>query len=628
MKWREYPRYKPSGVEWLGEVPEHWGTKRLKYSAQLINEKVEARDTDLPYIGLEHIESWTGKRIITAEPSSSEGQSNRIRLGDVLFGKLRPYLAKVHRASEEGICSGELLVFKPKCVIQDFLFYYMLSKDFISVVDSSTYGAKMPRASWEFIGNLPTLVPSQDEQRAIAAFLDRETGRIDALVEKKRRQIELLQEKRAALISHTVTKGLDPTAPLKESGVEWLGVIPEHWKILRLKFLIEFVTSGSRGWAQYYSREGAIFLRIGNLSRVSLNPNLSDVQFVEPPAGAEVERTRVKKDDVLISITAYVGSVSVIEEDIGEAYVNQHIALTRLLPGKVDPKWLGYVLLSEIGQHQFRIQLYGGTKEGFGLDDVKDLSILLPPPFEQKTIVSFLNQETRKMDTLINRIRESIDRLREYRTALISAAVTGKIDVRGEVRKAPAAFPRIVLTAEILDRLHHDPHFGRVKLQKVLYLCEHHLGMDLQGTYWRQAAGPLDNRMLHSVEKQLERQKWFAPRNNGWGTRYAPLEKAGGHRKYFDTYWADYRKGLDALLELMRPLNTERSEIVATLFAAWNDLIIAGRPFSDEDILHEVKSWHESKERFDEDRLRRALKWMRDQGLVPRGLGRATRTER
>jgi restriction endonuclease S subunit len=209
MKWKPYPGYKPSGVEWLGQIPEHWAIKRLKYSAQLINEKVEARDTDLPYIGLEHIESWTGKRFVTAEQSSSEGQSNRIRLGDVLFGKLRPYLAKVHRASEEGICTGELIVLKPKCVIQDFLFYYMLSKDFISVVDSSTYGAKMPRASWEFIGNLPTLVPSQDEQRAIAAFLDRETARIDTLITKIQESIDRLKEYRTALISAAVTGKID-----------------------------------------------------------------------------------------------------------------------------------------------------------------------------------------------------------------------------------------------------------------------------------------------------------------------------------------------------------------------------------------------------------------------------------
>jgi type I restriction enzyme, S subunit len=222
---------------------------------------------------------------------------------------------------------------------------------------------------------------------------------------------------------------------------------------------------------------------------------------------------------------------------------------------------------------------------------------------------------------------ESLDaRLRGIVGRIISAAVTGKIDVRGGVRKALTVFPRIVLAAEIVDRLHNDPNFHRVKFQKVLYLREHHLGMDLEGYYWRQAAGPLDNRMLYSLESQMQRQKWFATQKVGQGIRYVPMKNAGGHRKYFDDYWAEYREGLDSLLELMRPLNTEQSEIVATLFAAWNDLIIAGLPFTDEDILHEVRgNWHESKELFDEDRLRRALKWMRDQGFIPRGLGKPTR---
>ena len=258
--------------------------------------------------------------------------------------------------------------------------------------------------------------------------------------------------------------------------------------------------------------------------------------------------------------------------------------------------------------------------------------VLKPPIEDQKAIADFLDQETAKIDVLIAKVQESIDRLKEYRTALISAAVTGKIDVRGEVsishtqRKIPVAFQRAALAAEIVNRLHDDPNFGRVKFQKTLYLCEHHLGMDLEGTYWRQAAGPLDNRMLYSLENQIQRQKWFATRRDGQKITYVPMEKAGGHRKYFNDYWADYREGLDSLLELMRPLNTERSEIVATLFAAWNDLLITGLPFNNEDILHEVRIWHESKERFDEDRLRKALQWMRDKGLIPRGLGRATRT--
>ena len=208
-----YPAYKSSGVEWLGEIPIDWRAKRLKYCVTLSNEKADGRGVELPYMGLEHIESWTGKRLIATEKTEADGEVNRFRPGDVLFGKLRPYLAKVYRADKEGVCTGELLDLRPREVNQGFLFYYLLSRDFITVVDSLTYGAKMPRASWEFIGNLPLLLPPDDKQRSIAAFLDRKTKMIDGLLEKIRYLVgevseskaSLLREYRTALISAAVT---------------------------------------------------------------------------------------------------------------------------------------------------------------------------------------------------------------------------------------------------------------------------------------------------------------------------------------------------------------------------------------------------------------------------------------
>src|SRR3972149_4336285 len=149
MKLCTYTKYKDAGIDWIGSIRTQWQFIRLKYCVDLINEKVDGTETDLPYTGLEHIESWTGKRIAAENGSAtSEGQANRYKAGDVLFGKLRPYLAKVLRSNDEGICTGELLVLSPKAVIQDYLFNYLLSKDFVTIVDSSTYGAKMPRASW------------------------------------------------------------------------------------------------------------------------------------------------------------------------------------------------------------------------------------------------------------------------------------------------------------------------------------------------------------------------------------------------------------------------------------------------------------------------------------------------
>jgi len=202
-------KMKDSGIEWLGEIPRHWEVHRLKYTVNLVNMKVDGADNDLPYTGLEHIESWTGKRIAVNGNATSEGQANLYRRGDVLFGKLRPYLAKSHACDSDGICTGELLVLRPMAMAQKFLLDYVLNPTFISVVDSSTYGAKMPRANWDFIGNLPALVPPPDEQRAIASFLDRETARIDALIEKVEQSIELLREYRTALISAAVTGKID-----------------------------------------------------------------------------------------------------------------------------------------------------------------------------------------------------------------------------------------------------------------------------------------------------------------------------------------------------------------------------------------------------------------------------------
>lgn len=200
---------KDSGVPWLGEIPVHWGVRRLKFSVFQINQKVDAASINLPYIGLEHIESWTGKKL-QGEISDSEGVASQYQAGDVLFGKLRPYLAKVHLAVDAGLVSSEALVLRPHTELHnEFLKYYVLSKEFINIVDSSTFGSKMPRASWEFIGNLPILLPDLEEQHAIARFLDEKTAEIEQQAEKIRQAIEKLNEYRAALITHAVTGKID-----------------------------------------------------------------------------------------------------------------------------------------------------------------------------------------------------------------------------------------------------------------------------------------------------------------------------------------------------------------------------------------------------------------------------------
>ena len=208
-----FDSYSDTGEGWLGVAPSHWKKRRLKFAATLINEKIEATDLDVKYIRLEHIESWTGKLNFDDE-ASSEGTANAFVEGDVLFGKLRPYLAKVHLAEISGICSTEALVLRSqKKLLPRYLKYYLLSESAIENINSSTYGSKMPRANWEFIGGQLQLLPLKEEQKEIANFLDEKTAHIDVLIEKKRKLLKLLAEKRSAIITNAVTKGINPEAP-------------------------------------------------------------------------------------------------------------------------------------------------------------------------------------------------------------------------------------------------------------------------------------------------------------------------------------------------------------------------------------------------------------------------------
>jgi len=206
MSFPRYPKYKDSGVEWLGDVPEHWGVKRFKYNLRLLTEKTDRRENP---VALENIESWTGRFIPTE--TECEGEGVAFDADDILFGKLRPYLAKAYRAESPGEAVGDFHVMRPVPGMDSrFAQYQILNRKFIAIVDGSTFGSKMPRASWVFVGGMRVTTPPSEEQTAIAAFLDCETARIDALVAEQQRLIELLKEKRQAVISHAVTKGLNP----------------------------------------------------------------------------------------------------------------------------------------------------------------------------------------------------------------------------------------------------------------------------------------------------------------------------------------------------------------------------------------------------------------------------------
>ena len=430
----KYESYKDSGVEWLGEIPSHWTEKKLKFIAQQISKKIEMKEQSGMYLGLENIESWTGKLVDTE--LTVEGIANRFQANDVLFGKLRPYLAKVHLARQAGFCTTEALVLRFSKAEPNFFFYLLLSKRFIELVNSSVYGSKMPRASWEFIGSQYLPLPPVKEQKRIVEFLDRTTGEIDGAIAQKQRLIELLQEQKAILINQAVTKGLNPNAPMRDSGIEWVGKVPEHWTA-NLKFLSlcqlgrGMLINGPFGSDLLTSElveEGIDVIYIRDLkpnkySRVSKSCILSNKY--EQLSGFAV----FPRDLLVAKVGDPPGFSCVYPENSPPAIVTQDVIRARLNPELCNADFLAYYFNSSVGQSSFDSVAIESTRKRVSLGDVKKIKVDLPPIQEQKEIVDFLDSVSVEHEGIEKTIKQGIEKLKELRQVTISNAVTGKIKV-------------------------------------------------------------------------------------------------------------------------------------------------------------------------------------------------------
>lgn len=433
-----YPEYSLDGV------PASWEQKRLRFALRMNPSKneIDLADSDMvSFVPMDAVGEYGGIRL-NEEIELGEISSGYtyFRDDDVVVAKITPCFENGKGALAKGLKNKtafgttELHVMRasPEQLEPQFLFYLTISDLFRKIGESEMYGAGgQKRVPESFIKDFPAGLPSIGEQQTIARFLDCKTTQIDALIAKKKSLLDKLSEKRTALISHAVTKGLDPSVPMKDSGVVWLGEVPSHWTILRARYASTFVTSGSRGWAEYYSDSGSVFLRITNVSRDSVDLLLHDIQRVSPPESSEGKRTATQSGDVLVSITADLGSVAVIPDGFESAYVSQHLALVRPNVDRVLGRWMAYQFFSTSGQAQLTGAGYGGTKIQLGLGDVKDVWLALPPTGEQEAICAWIGAEVDKLKCQSVSIRDVILRLSEYRSALITNAVTGKIDVRG-----------------------------------------------------------------------------------------------------------------------------------------------------------------------------------------------------
>ncbi|MDD2791436.1 MAG: restriction endonuclease subunit S [Sulfurimonas sp.] len=416
-RYQPYPSYKPSGVQWFGDIPNNWQVLRNKMLFEQTKEVVGSRSDEYTLLSL------SKKGVIVRDLENAQGKFPAefdtyqiVKPNDLVFClfDIDETPRTVGLSSNTGMITGAYTVFKSKANIDPgYVHYYYLHIDSFKGLKPFYSGLRKTIRPDAFL-NIEMPCPSAKEQTAIANFLDRETAKIDTLIEKQLRLIELLKEKRQAVISHAVTRGLDPNVKMKDSGVEWLGEVPEHWGIKKLKYNLHLQTLK-------VTIDGHNVIALENIESQS-------GKYVPTESSYQGEDVEFKAGDILFGkLRPYLAKVYRCNSN-GVAFGD---LLTYRPTDQFDSSFAFYSLLSEAFIRIVDSSTYGAKMPRASSEFINEMLLATPPLLEQIAIAEHLDIQTAKIDTLIEKANRAIELLRERRTALISAAVTGKIDVRG-----------------------------------------------------------------------------------------------------------------------------------------------------------------------------------------------------
>lgn len=428
--------HKDSGIEWLGEVPVGWEVLKLKYWSDVImGQSPSSNDYSedshmLPFLqgNADFTTRYPMPRVYC------DSANIIIPKGSILLSVRAPVGALNEADQDYGIGRGLCAIIPKSKLLKEYAWYqlHVTRMELNSLATGSTYDA----VSVDKVADMLTLIPCRAEQQTIAAFLDRETARIDSLIQKKERMIELLKEKRIALITQTVTKGLDPIVPMKDSGIEWLGELPEHWGKKRIKDLLlpkkGAIKTGPFGSQLLSSEMDDSDVKVYNQKSVITKDFESGENYISFKKLETLKEFQTYPGDFLITTRGTIGRCAILPPDSETGIL--HPCLMRLQTNKeiVDDRFLELLIEeSQVVIEQLKLKSNGTTIEVIYQDSLKNVTVFLPPIHEQLSIAAYLDMKTNKTDLLIYQIETSISLLREYRASLIHHAVTGKIDLRG-----------------------------------------------------------------------------------------------------------------------------------------------------------------------------------------------------
>lgn len=618
----------------VGVIPEDWDVKPLHALANIRSGLAKNSNTTVSdpirvhYLRVANVQDGFLDLTDMSQIEVSRSDLNRFSVlpGDVLMNEGGD-LDKLGRGS---IWRGEL----QPCIHQNHVFVVrcgsFVSPEYLTIWSSGTKARRyfliagkqttnLASINKTSLGELPVVLPAQDEQRAIATAL----SDMDALLDGLGRLIAKKRAIKQATMQQLLT------------GQTRLPGFSGEWEEKRLGDHLTFLRNGVNSRAELSYSEDVRYLHYGDIhgsSRVELNP--ANVEMPCLPRAKASRLDRLQNGDLIFADASEdmdgVGKSVEIQNAVGiELVSGLHTIAIRLDKSVLADGFKAYIQFIPKFRAHLR-QLATGTKVyATNRTHIASAELRLPGIDEQQAISALLTDMDAEITALENRHTKTralkqamMQELLTGRTRLVKSAEKPDEEAAAQTagRKANVHFLRSVLAAEIIDQLHDQPTFGHVKFEKMMFLAEHLCQVDTGSIYHRKAAGPYDNRALRSIDSQLQKQQWFEARKQDGRYQYVPLAKRGGHKPYFERHFSGIAENLEEILGTFKTAKTEQCEIVATLLAAWSDLLREQGTVSDEMIVHEVlHNWHEAKQRIPEDRWLAALGWMRQKGFVPKG---------
>lgn len=434
MSYKTFNEYIPSQSKWFDKIPKNWDIRPIKHLAKTIPRGTPSTSNleywengNIPWLpsGMVQncqIDETDAYKFIT-EKGLLNSATKYIGPNSILVALTGATCANIGYLTFKATANQSVISVEPYTTFPKYIYYALLSQR-EQILDKKTGGAQSG-INEDDVKNI--FIPTMDfkEQQQIANYLDKKTTKIDATIAKNEELIQLLEEKRVALINQVITKGLNPDVPMKDSGVEWIGEIPEHWDVDCLKHNVilnaKTLTDTTDNDYEFY------YVDIGSVSLENGIEKYEHMSFEDAPSRA---RRVVKKDDVIIStVRTYLKAIAIIpdKEDI---IVSTGFAV--LTPNKIDSRYLGYMVKTEYFTNLVSAHSVGVSYPAINSTDLVNLDILIPPNNEQKQIADYLDNEVSNINDIITKVTENINLLEEYKTSLIHHVVTGKIDVRGE----------------------------------------------------------------------------------------------------------------------------------------------------------------------------------------------------